>query len=59
MKRGGNILHNCFDKIKLEKSPCGLYYFLVLENLEFGVYQLRYNMWAGQKYEVKIRVNQG
>jgi len=40
MKRSGVVLHNCFDKIKIEKSESGKYSFLVLENLENGVYDL-------------------
>ena len=46
MKRNGAILHNCFDKIRIEKSESGQYFFLVLENLENGVYNLRYNFWS-------------
>jgi hypothetical protein len=59
MKRNGEILHNCFDKIKIEKSESGKYFFLVLENLENGVYNLKYNFWANQKHDIKITVNKG
>ena len=48
MKRNGSLLHNCFDKIKIEKSKSEKYYFLVLENLDNGVYYLDYNFWANQ-----------
>ena len=59
MKRSGEILHNCFDKIKIEKLGSGKYFFLVLENLENGVYNLRYNFCANQKQNIKITVIKG
>lgn len=52
-------MHNCYDKVKIEKAKSGKYYFLVLENLENGVYNLEYNFWAGQNKKTKITVHKG
>lgn len=59
MRIDNKIIDNLFSKIKIEKAPSGQYSILKVPGLEFGDYELRYNLSPTDKKTINITVHKG